>query len=476
MVLPHNEITDLKKSGRLDEAYARGKELLNNYPKDRSIKHSFGWVLYEKLKQFVEIANQPEASQIYVYANQLQEILREYYRLKLPRPDLLFSLLLSQTLRFPGELKFLPKFMIWAGVDSFRQEDFETSTGNDGRVFESLVEKTAREVGKIANELTTENYPNVQELQDFAITLIDYALEKTRVQKPEWLNYRKALLLKNLGKSEEAQRLLISFVQQKHDDFWAWHALAKVIETSNPALALALCAKAYLTCRDTNFGVGVFEDLSRFAASQSEEQLARWSAEQAFTVRNRNGWKIPQSLRNLLNTTWYAHAENLHNPEEILLHIAADAEKVIWAICPQYDVNYLGTFLSKSQKKMVKFGLFPNGKSQELVSPARGLLNNLDLAIGDPVKVTVDESGDRPTVVVVEKRKSGKAFDSMSCKTETGQFRLNQGGFGFVGDVYVPHDLASQLENGQTVSLVVMKRLDKKKNRWGLTAIAVIDE
>lgn len=115
-----------------------------------------------------------------------------------------------------------------------------------------------------------------------------------------------------------------------------------------------------------------------------------------------------------------------------------------------------------------------NGESEELSSPARGLLNNLNLGFGDPVRVTVDESSDRQTIIVVEKRESGKPFDSMPRKA--GQFHLNQGGFGFVDDVYVPYDLANQLEDRQMVNLVVVKKLDKKKNRWGLSAIAVLED
>lgn len=87
--------------------------------------------------------------------------------------------------------------------------------------------------------------------------------------------------------------------------------------------------------------------------------------------------------------------------------------------------------------------------------------------------VIIDESRDRPTVVVVEKRELGKTFDSMPYRT--GQFRLKKDGFGFLDDIYVPHDLANQLKDGQIASLVFVKKLDKKKNRWGLTAIAAID-
>ncbi|MCC3407004.1 MAG: hypothetical protein JGK17_15695 [Microcoleus sp. PH2017_10_PVI_O_A] len=469
------EITNLRKAGQIDRAYFRGYELLKEHPNDERLANSIGWVLYEKVKRNVEAAKQSQSIETNMSVSQLREILGEYYKLKLlRRPDLLFSLLLSQTLRFPQELKFLPKFIKWAGIDSFRAEDFQVSTGKDGTVFESLVEKTAREVGKIACELTAQEYPDQRELQNFAVKLIDVALDRAKVQKPEWLNYRKALLLNRLGRSPEAQKLLVSFVKQKRSDYWAWHALAKVVETSDPQLALALCAKACLTCRDENFGVSVFEDLSRLAANRGQEKVAKWAADRAFTIRNNNGWKVPQSLRNLLTASWYNRAGNLSNAEEVLANIAADAEKVIWQNCPRSHANYLETFVAKSGTRMVEFGRLYNGVSEKLVSPERGMLKNLNLRLGDPVTVTVDDSGDRLTVVAVEKRESGKLFDSVSHKT--GQFRLCQGrDFGFVDDVYVPSELACQLQNDQKVNVAVVKKFDKKKEKWGLSAIAILN-
>lgn len=80
----HQEITDLQKSGRLDEAYTRGKELLAEYPEDAYIRSSFGWVLYE-LKRLVEISNQSQSMRKDTSANQIKEILVEYYRLNLDR-------------------------------------------------------------------------------------------------------------------------------------------------------------------------------------------------------------------------------------------------------------------------------------------------------------------------------------------------------------------------------------------------------
>lgn len=468
---PHQEITHLRKSGRLDEAYTRGRELLDEYPGDMFIKSGFGWVLYEKLKQFIEIANGSRSTQNDISAGKVREILGEYYGLDLDRPDLLFSLLLSQTLRFPGELKFLPRFMMWAGINSFRPEDLEVSTTDNGQVFESLLEKAARSVGKIAGQLTTRDYPNVQELQTFAVDLIDYAFQRGNVQKPEWLIYRKALLLKSLGKLDEAKSTLIPFVKKKHSDFWAWHALGKIMEHSSSALALSLYAKACLTCRDWNFGVGVFEDLSRLATSQGEKELAKWSAEKAFTIRGDNGWKIPDSLHNLFNT--HSHCGVLSNPQEKLSSIAGDAERILWEDCPKYDANYLGTFLNRNERRMIKFGLSHHGEPKEIVSPERRRLDSLSLSFGDPVTVTIDESGERLNVIAVEKRESGRIFDSLPFKT--GQIHLKEGGFGFLDDIYVPPNLARQVQDEQMVTLAFVKKLDKRRNRQGLAAIAIVN-
>lgn len=470
---PSQEITALRKEGKLEEAYTKGYELLGSNPKDKYLCSAIGWVLYEKIKKIVTDAKKSQSINEEL-PNDLRKILLEYAKLEVARPDLLFSLLLSQVLQFPSELKFLPKFMMWAGVSSFRVEDFQTQTGNDDKVFESLVEKVARTAGKTSRDLTLQDYSNFREVQDFAITLIDFALEKAKVQKSEWLHYHKALLLHHLGRSENSQKLLTSFVQQKRSDYWTWHALAKVVEASDAKLALALCAKACLTCRDENFGVNVFEDLSRLAHQQNEIQIAKWSAKQAFDIRNRNGWRVPQSLRNLLDSGWYVHDEAIPDAKEILFRLAIDAETIIWSQCPKYDANYLDIFLTQNGARMVKFALKSNGEAQEIASPERGMLNNLTLTFGDPVIVTVDESGDRPTVVAVKKREFGQRFDIMPCRS--GQFKLKPAGFGFVDNVYVPHELASQLKDNQIVNLITAKRFDKKKNKWSLNAIAILDE
>ncbi|BAZ51953.1 hypothetical protein NIES4103_46120 [Nostoc sp. NIES-4103] len=532
---PYQEVTALRKEGRLEEAYSRGYELLKEYPNDKALANSVGWVLHDKIKNIINLAKQSQNKINAKQAEEIRQILRKYAELKLSRPDLLFSLLLAQTLRLKNELKFLPKFVKWAGLDSFRPEDYLADKQND-QVFEPLMEKAARNVAKISHDLAE------SDLQEFSVLLIDYALFHAEVQKPEWLHYNKALLLKRLGRFEEAKTLLLSFLQVKRNEYWAWCALGQVEENFDPTLGLALYAKACLTCNNLDFGVNLFEYFSRLAVNQGKISLAKWAADQAFSVRYQNQWKIPQSLRELLNAEWYSQAKNLINVEEVLLNLAADAEKVVWLNCPRYNANFLGTFTTQSGKQMAKFGLVSKGYCQELASPTRGLLNNLNLVIGEPVTVTVDESDERRTVVLIEKRPSDILFDQlervygivdqhrdekvfiylnpqkqftltytdfpvnqnmepgtpveMICARHgdrinpyqvfvvpfrqtvniafvKGVLRLHQNGFGFVEDAFVSPDLASQLKEGQEVNLIVTKKLDKKKNQLGWKAIAI---
>lgn len=468
---PAQEIRKLRKAGHLTEAYNRGYELLKTNRDDEHLKSEIGWVLYGKVKALVsEAKSHPnsasKSSEIF------RSILKEYARLNLPRPDLLFSHLLSQATQFPDSLIFLPKFMMWAGLDGFRSEDFTVQIAND-KTYESLVEKVARAVSKVARTLTSQEFPDIKEIQAFSVQLIDIAIEKTDLQKPEFLEYPKALLLHSLGESTLAQDILIPFVRSKRNDYWAWQALASVVETNSPEGAIVLYVKACLSCRDEGFSVNVLESLSCLAAKQKKLGIAKWAANRALCIREQKKWNISHSLSKLIEASWYTDKSVPLISKEVLDQLASDAEIFIQAGLPQYDANYIDSFTNKKGKKVVKFGTVINGESQELTTSMRTVQPDLKLAAGEPVKLTVDTANERLNITAVSQRKTGALFDSIRCVS--GHFRLHPKGFGFVDEVYVPREIAMQIEDGQWVSVAVVKKLDKKKNKWGFTAIAVVN-
>ncbi len=472
-----HEVTKLRKEGHIDEAYTKGCEFLSSNPDDESVKGALGWVLYEKVKGLVnESKNRPSSNKKVPNkkaSEALRNVLRDYARLRLSRPDLLFSLLLSQVLQFPDEMSFLPKFMIWAGTDSFRSEDFQEQSASDGKKYKSLVEKTAKKVGKVSRNITAQD-PDIQEIHRFSIRLIDLAIEKASLQEPEWLQYHKALLLHSLGDSRSAQDALLPFVRRKRTEYWAWEALADVVESDDPNEAIALYVKACLSCKDEAFGVKVFQKLGYLAAQQDEIALSKWAENRAFQVLNQKGWSISPPLSNLLKEAWYADKSIPMISKEALSRMALDAEVFIQASLPRYAANYLGSFTSKGGKRLAKFGTVVDGEPQELIGSSKHLLSSFIPVIGEPLTITVDAAGERLNIVTVNQRQEGKPFDSLHCIT--GEFQLHPKGYGFVDKVYIPHEVAESIDDRCHVSVAVVRKLNRKKNQWGLTAVAVVND
>ena len=539
MVYPNQEIWNLRKAGQTEEAYIRGRALLAESPDDFYLKGAFGWVLYDKIKAIADGARSgdPNTSNVVV---KTRDLLREYARLELPRPKLLFSLLLSQTLRLPVvKIEFLPAFLLWAGLDSFRPEDYLAQHNKEvDTVFEPLVEKAARTVAKVVRGSHEER------LKEFSLSLLQKAIEESEVQGLNWLQYSKARLLGELGHIEDARALLLPFVREKRSDFWAWHALSKIEEQENPGLALALCAKASLTCNDAKFGLSVFEDIACLAANSQKFDLAKWSVDRAVLIRQENCWRIPESLRLLVESEWYPSALTLEDATHELEVCSRDADRVVYADCPRLEATFLGTFKSKAGKLMIKVGIRETGHSVEIVSPAKGLVGVETSHVGDAVTVGVLRQEYLSTIVELKPRERGEPFDCLDrvygvvdhqnhdkglasvyvsekeycllpytefnsarewnsgspvtiwcthSKDRLRPYRAGVGsfqetewimrvngrlsvlpeGFGFVENVFVPPRLAQTLEDGSKVSLVAVRKRNKKTDELGWTAVGV---
>ena len=294
---PNKQVDDLRKAGHLGQALKLGRDLLKENPNDKYLRNSVGWVLHDQIKCDVQHAkSQSHSSSSAQLSKKIRSRVRLYAELDLPRPDLLFSRIVFWAFLAPGTHEFLTKFLKWAGIDAFRPEDFRSDSTKDGRIYEPLVEKVARKSSKWSRDI------DESEVHDFLVSFIDMVLERADVQGPQWLKYNKALLLQRLGKLNEAEELLIPVVREKHNEFWAWHALAKIRKTSNPATCLSFYAKACLCCKNSRYGVQVYEDLAQAAASQNELGLARWAVDQAVDIRKSQDWSFPQSLRSRLKT------------------------------------------------------------------------------------------------------------------------------------------------------------------------------
>ncbi len=400
---PNQRIHALRKSGRIDDAYRLGKDLLARHPDDKYLCGAFGWVLYDKAKAVVRrsVTTAKDAAE-------LESILEAYTRLDLERPDLLFSLLVRIVVRMDPPPKFLPRFLQWAGLTSFRSEDFAAQEDREREVvYPPLVERVATSVAKMLGgpEIGIAN-------KEFAMALIDLALQKSQVQRPIWLRYRKALLLADLGKTMQARNLLLPVVREKSAEYWAWHALARIEKQRDPNLALALCTKALVVCHDEGFAVRVLTDVAELAVELGHNELAKWAVDRQMAVRQERGWKVSESLLGLTTAAWYKASNALEDSKRLLEDLSVHAEEVLWEGAWQ-DSSFLEQFVSKKGRVLIKVGLKHGSDTVESVIRADRLKDSSGLEAGAPLQAVIENEAGKPRLLAIKRRPVGVAYDCL---------------------------------------------------------------
>ena len=405
---PNQELNSLRKSGQTDSAYRRGQELLKQYPNDKYLKGSYGWVLYDKIKAIVAKAPSEDPIPEGVH-REIRSLLQEYARLGLDRPDLLFSLVIMQLLRLPSLPPFSPQVIRWAGVHSFREEDFKSGEATDsGTRYPSLVERIARSVGKMVASNCKEYDRSILE---FSLELIHAALNKAQVSDPIWLRYRMGQILCELGRHESAREHLLYVVKNKQGEFWAWYALAQCERTSSTSTALSLCAKAYLVAGEKKSTVSVLEDVVHLALELGYPELAKWAVYQNFSLRQMSGWSIPESVTACMSADWYSDAGELKNPKEILAKHAEFSESLLYE-GKWYEANFLEVFTNKDGKKLLKLA-YKTDALLEVVVPARRYPDIATLESGTPVYAAIEFGEHRDLVLALKTREGGKPYDCL---------------------------------------------------------------
>ena len=519
-------LTSLRKSGRVDEAYERGRTLMGQYSDDKYLKGVYGWVLYDKVKQIVAKIASDESSATNLQ-NQIRSLFREYAKLGLGRPDLLFSSMIRLLLRLPNLPFFLPIFLHWAGMQSFRNEDFQTEKGAKGdETYPSLIESLASGVGKQVVSNLEKYDPSIQK---FALDLIDTALNKSEVQEPLWLRYRKGQLLCILDQHNQAREHLRYVVRKKQGEFWAWQALAHCEQVSSLSTALRLSSKAYLVAEDKKFAVSVLDDIARLALDTGDPKLAKWAVDKHVSVRQGEEWPQTEFIKTQISADWYSAADVLKNPEQVLAKHAESVESLIIDEDSWCKANLLEEFTSKRGKKHFRMVCkVNNGTSVEII-PAKRYPDFSKLQPGTPVHAAIESSEERNQIMALRIRDNGQPFDCLqkihgildhhnkkkelasiyltssevcllpyakfeevrgwevgcsviltcirdrdryqpykaSCGSfreseyvfrKTGELRIHEKGFGFVGDVFVPPNLVKDMPNGARVTVVALKK------------------
>lgn len=273
-MLTITEITDLRKSGELEKAYQAAAELLAADPADRYSRVAMAYCikalgeqaakagdiegLTSRINEFaalrLEELGEAEMNNRLAWdvralvfalaekkefdADKLDALFDALTGIAFLKPHRYYSILLDALMRVrdaedqPWDA--FAEVLDWWGPEFFLPEDFQKFRLNNGAMMASLAERaytTAVRSILLAAERDLVTAEDIERL----LGELDVLLETH--PEFEYTLYHKTLLLKALGRMEEAVGAAREFVKRNQTQFWAWQKLAEVVDEDTMRLA-----------------------------------------------------------------------------------------------------------------------------------------------------------------------------------------------------------------------------------------------
>lgn len=266
------EITELRKSGKLQEATAAAEELFSNHP-DKYSAGALFWCLFAAFKKQEErqakvtVTRMKDLFTAYcaddkmlagwlIYATlritrpddvtARKTLLMNYLNLGMPRPSSLHSLILSEAIVVEKNTPLLFRIRdfvrLW-GLDNLREEDWKQFKTDKGITMPSTVEKL---ITVYAKELRTDHVAAPEKFS----ALLDKAME--RYPDSQNLPHDKALVLMSLGDKDGAIDYYRKLLSRYPSKGYLWAQLSELID--NPETKMGMLVKAIKSGKDELVG------------------------------------------------------------------------------------------------------------------------------------------------------------------------------------------------------------------------------
>ncbi len=328
-----SEISQLRKSGKIDEALARARACFAVSPDDLYIQRAYGWVLYELVKHEVEALEKSRSSSGQV-ANRFNECLAEYRQFgENDRPGMLHSLLLNQVLKgsrvWPGFLGFAR----WWGPEFLTDDDRKPYNLPNGKAAPSLSMRFLYAVGR-------EALHQAQSVDSETLAWANKQVTTALAEYPDdqWLHYYQSKLLLERGCIAQAQECLMPVVRRQQRAAWVWTLLGQTFERENQNIAVTCYFRAVQVANKPMEVVKTRVALARLLATQERFDEATLQVRRALEYRTENDYKVPQELGQLLASNWYRERAGRNDlPKEP--DVAEAAEAILYP-CETRPIDY----------------------------------------------------------------------------------------------------------------------------------------
>ncbi len=458
------QVTRLRKSGQLMEAWDIACPAVQQNPNDTYLKGAFFWVCYGYLKETVAPLKERAQGNGSNYAPNHAELERINFLLdwiiwlEIPAGGYEYRSLL---LLFQKNLESVPKLVLLLakfGADLFNEEDKQPYQGEKGES-PSLMLKYTRKVAKAWVAFEEVRQISVEQL------LMMFDLVRSQAKDKQhliWLDYDEAKCLIMAGRFEQAREFVIPVLQKKQTESWAWGALAATYRKQDVVVAITLFAKGLCCAHDEKFALPLLKGLAPLLAGSGHIAEASMCVQRAMNCYESNGWKIKSDLEKLCTQPWFDASVGSGDLGVFLERESATAMDLLHGPSEQCvaiisNVHQSGkgfhAYRDQARSYSVRLGLY---KSKDQPKP------------GEYVRLTLGAKDE--AVITVEPCNAEVLRD---VGFEQGEIRVAAKGFGFVNDTFVPPHLIGEGADGQLVNIVKIMDFDKTKNKPAWKAIAL---
>lgn len=459
-------ITNLRKTGKLAEAWEVGCPAVQENPQDAFLKGSFFWVCYDYLKEVQASIKQRAASNNGNFQPSQSELDRINFLidwiawLNIPPDGFEYRSLL---LVFQKNLEFWPKLvlLLFAHNESlFEAGDEEPYPGEKGES-PSLMLNFGRKVAKAWLQSEEVRQIDVGDLQLFLDAVRRRSKDK---QNKIWLDYDEAKCLIAAGNMSEARELVLPVLRAKQAESWAWGALAATYREESDDAAISLYAQGILSAHEDTFILPQLAAIAKLLAKEGSVDAASMCVKRAVGCYEAHGWRIKPNIEQLTCEGWYDSSVDPDAIVPILRDRAAIATQYLY---DSVQVAFgLVINLHKSGKGLHLY-LAPG---EEVSLSLRLVSQGKKLSLGDYLEVQLAEDGGKKVVLAA---KLCEPVELQGVSSTTDALRVTDKGFGFVGDTFVPANLITECTDGDSLEVLRYRSYDKKKSRYGWKALQI---
>jgi hypothetical protein len=395
-------------------------------------------------------------------AREAVDLLRQYAEIPGARAvSLSHSLVLLYAARTIANTPVFLPFARWWNLELLRPEDFERYRvqGLD-RPLPSLCERVLKALHLSRSACGPEAAGHYEWMLEF------FARNAARFPDNPWMAYYHGLLLADSGRFDSARSALTPFVKAHARDAWAWSALARACGDQPDLAAACLCRALECPTKGPEFLLRVRAALAHAWLKLGEPGAAAVEARTVLAVRNERNWSKPRDLEEIAaagaplpDDASYAALRARHARRAGDLVIPLTTPGIVSAVNRNKGIVVIA--LSADREALARADLVPGAG---------------ELRPGDSVMMSLAETADplHPPHVVALKP-SDDPLSAPFIKTVSGLFKAHPAGYGFVGEVFVPLDLAADLPDGRHVdglALRCRKRRDDPALGWKMLKIA----